>query len=112
MTRQDKNFCAAKYNERLTLSVFTTLKRHVLLFSRARKFHVKIGGKTKERLNLNPEVCLQRQHSFLNIPPPMGRLGLKVQHHAALRGPYSYSLEDTTFDQCDQGSGDLVMHFR
>ena len=42
----------------------------------------------------------------------MGRLGLKVQHHAALRGPYSYSPEDATFDQCDQGSSDLVMYFR
>ena len=41
----------------------------------------------------------------------MGHLGLKVQYHAALRGPYSYSPEDATFDQCDQGSGDLVMHF-
>lgn len=94
------------------LSVFTTLKGHVLLFSRARKFHVKIGGKTKERLNLNPEMCLPKQRSFLNIPPPMGHLGLKVQHHAALRGPYSYSPEEATFDQCDQGSGGLVMYFR
>lgn len=57
-------------------------------------------------------MCLQKQCLFPNIPPSLGRLGLEVKHHAALRGPHNHSPEEATFDHPDQGSSDLMMHFR
>ena len=49
------------------------------------------------------------RHAVPHPTPLLGRLGLEVQHHAA---HHNKAPEDATFQQRDQGSSDLVMHFR